>query len=335
MDIEKIVLLLKNSGLQNITVGNGIIEFDDPACIYTAFDKILEFGWIVIVFLTLLMLFGWAVLYIKNGVKLNNLFSNAKTIILIFCILSIVKPIVNFVYGDNLFARGCDRKQVSLTSVQELLELRNKNLPKSIEDELYEIFDVTDSGVIYDSNSQYANQNSYYESSGYTDNDFYNEQTAGISSQTSSHIFVHATYSNLDTIYINTNGEKIKRSNGSAAWRNNNPGNIRKSKAAYSFGAIGETDKWAIFPDEETGLNAIVKLLQSKNYRNLSVRAAIHRWAPYSDGNNPENYARKISKMTGLPADAKINTLNEFELQKVANAIKTIEGWTVGKEEKL
>lgn len=151
MDIEKIVLLLKNSGLQNITVGNGIIEFDDPSCIYTAFDKFVEFAWIIIVFLTLLMLFGWAVLYIKNGVKLNNLFSNAKTIILIFCILSIVKPIVNFVYGDNLFARGCDRKQVSLTSVQELLELRNKNLPKSVEDELYEIFDVTDSGVIYDS----------------------------------------------------------------------------------------------------------------------------------------------------------------------------------------
>ncbi|MBQ6012256.1 MAG: hypothetical protein IJL23_04010, partial [Alphaproteobacteria bacterium] len=62
MDIAKIVLLLKNAGLQNIKVGNGIIEFDDPACIYTAFDNILEFGWIVIVFFTAIMLFGWAVL---------------------------------------------------------------------------------------------------------------------------------------------------------------------------------------------------------------------------------------------------------------------------------
>ena len=147
MDIAKIVLLLKNSGLQNITVGNGIIEFDDPSCIYTAFDKLLNFGWIVIVFLTLLMLFGWAVLYIKNGVKINDLFHNAKNVILIFCILSIIKPIVNFIYGDNLFARGCERKQVSLTAVQELLEARNKMLPKSTEDELYEIFDMKDSGV--------------------------------------------------------------------------------------------------------------------------------------------------------------------------------------------
>ena len=197
---------------------------------------------------------------------------------------------------------------------------------------------MTDSGVIYDSNSQYAKQNSYYESYesiDYSSDNLGNEQTAAVSVKTSGHGFIRATYSNLDTIYINARGEKIQRSGGSAAWRNNNPGNIRKSKSAYSFGAIGETDKWAVFPDEETGLNAIVKLLQSKNYRNLSVKAAIHRWAPYSDGNNPENYARKISKMTGLSPDAKINTLNEFELQKVANAIKTIEGWTVGKEEKL
>ena len=94
------------------------------------------------------MLFGWAVLYIKNGVKINTLFNNAKTIILIFCILSAVKPIVNAIYGDNLFARGCDRKRVSMTHVQELLEIRNKTLSGKEESDLYEIFDVVDSGVI-------------------------------------------------------------------------------------------------------------------------------------------------------------------------------------------
>ena len=39
--------------------------------------------------------------------------------------------------------------------------------------------------------------------------------------------------------------------------------------------------------------------------------------------------------MTGLPADATINTLSDEDLKKVANAIKTIEGWDVGKEEKI
>lgn len=149
MDIAKIVLLLQNSGLQNIRVGNGVIEFDDPSCIYAAFDKILDIAWIVILVLTAFMLMGWAILYIKNGVKIDELFNNAKTVILIFCVLSVVKPIVNAIYGDNLFARGCPRKQASIETVTKLLELRNKNLPRGAEDELYEIFDMTDSGVIY------------------------------------------------------------------------------------------------------------------------------------------------------------------------------------------
>ena len=338
MDITKIVLLLKNSGLQNITVGNGVIEFDDPSCIWTAFDNILEFGWIVIVFFTAIMLFGWAVLYIKNGIKINTVFNNAKTTILIFCVLSAIKPIVNVVYGDNLFARNCDRKSVSLTSVQELLELRNKTLSQSQEEELYEIFDIKDSGIIYNRpvNTTFAYNNSESELNNSTTSEYSSEQiNETISTKPVGSGFIRATYDKMVTIYINARGERIKRSNGSAAWRNNNPGNIRKSKAAYSFGAIGETDKWAVFPDEETGLNAIVKLLRSKNYNNLSVAGAIHRWAPSSDGNNPESYARKVSKMTGLPANTTINTLSDEDLKKVANAIKTIEGWTVGKEEKI
>lgn len=343
MDIAKIVLLLKNAGLQNIKVGNGIIEFDDPACIYTAFDNILEFGWIVIVFFTAIMLFGWALLYIKNGIKINTVFNNAKSMILIFCILSAIKPIVNVIYGDNLFARNCDRKSVSLPEVQQLLELRNKTLSQSAETELYEIFDMKDSGIVYDSNNLTAPTSSYAQSiqNNYSntslDSSDYSVNTAENINRPSgtSSGFIRATYSRFVTIYINARGERIQRSGGSVAWRNNNPGNIRKSKSAYSFGAIGETDKWAVFPDEETGLNAIVKLLRSKNYNNLSVAGAIHRWAPSSDGNNPERYARKVSKMTGLPADAKINSLTDSDLQKVANAIKVIEGWNVGKEEKI
>jgi len=146
MDIETIVRLLKNADFHNITVGNGFIEFDDPSCIYAAFDNLLNIGWVVILILTAIMLFGWAVLYIKNGVKIDNLFNNAKTVILIFCILSAVKPIVNVIYGDDLFARGCDRRRVSLSEVQELLDMRNQMLSKSDSEDLYEIFDVIDSG---------------------------------------------------------------------------------------------------------------------------------------------------------------------------------------------
>lgn len=335
MDITKIVLLLKNSGLQNIKVGNDFIEFDDPSCIYTAFDNILEFGWIVIVFFTALMLFGWAVLYIKNGIKINSVFNNAKTIILIFCILSAIKPIVNVVYGDNLFARACERKRVSLIEVRNLLELRNKTLSKSDEDSLYEIFDMTDSGVIYEYEN---NNNSTYQDSitpvtVSVDEEFDNNSNE-ISIKNSD--IVRVIYSKNSVVYVHTNGERTRRTDGTSSWRYHNPGNIRASKYSKNLGAIDTNNGWAVFPSEEAGLNAIVKLLRSKNYRNLSIKDAIYRYCPFGDGNNnPESYARKVSKMTGLPANATINTLSDEDLKKVANTIKTIEGWRAGKEEKI
>ena len=337
MDTDKIVFLLKNSGLQNITVGNGVIEFDDPACLYPVFDNILEIGWIVILVLTAIMLFGWGVLYIKNGVKIENLFNNAKVIILIFCILSAVKPIVNVIYGDNLFARNCDRKTVSLSNVQELLNIRNQTLID--EDSLYEVFDMVDSGIVGQERiviNKSHEQNSNVDNVNISTQNIDNNYTDSTDKENNNIQFISITYSSNATIYINAKGEKTKRSGGSASWRNNNPGNIRKSKNSQSLGAIGTTDAWAVFPSEEAGLNAIIKLLRSKSYRNLSVSAAIHRWAPFGDGNNnPDSYSRKVSKMTGLSSDAKINSLNDSEMRRVANAIKIIEGWKPGKEEKL
>lgn len=148
MEIEKILLLLKNSGLNVHGVDSNFIYFDDPSCIYTAFDNILHYAWIVILVLTGIMLFGWALLYIKNGVKINDLFNNAKTIILIFCVLSLVKPIVNFIYGDNLFGRNCEVMKVSLSNVQELLNVRKQTLSNMDENSLYESFDMVDSGIL-------------------------------------------------------------------------------------------------------------------------------------------------------------------------------------------
>ena len=145
MDKTNIINLLTNSGIKVHGMDNGFIYFEDPSCIYPAFDTILNYAWVVILFLTAFMLGGWALLYIKNGVNINNVFNNAKTIILIFCVLSVVKPIVNIVYGDDLFSKGCDVKQVSLDSVNELLDTRSKLFGKS-DNDLFEIFTVTDSG---------------------------------------------------------------------------------------------------------------------------------------------------------------------------------------------
>lgn len=148
MNETTILNLLTNSGFEKVRVEGDFVYFQDPSCIFPAFDTLLDYAWIVIIVLTGIMLFGWAVLYIKNGVKIDTLFNNAKTVILILCTLSVVKPIVNFVYGDNLFEKQCDQKRVSLAEVNELLDMRNKYFGKSDQAILYESFNVVDSGKI-------------------------------------------------------------------------------------------------------------------------------------------------------------------------------------------
>lgn len=319
MNQANLVNLLTNSGLKVIGIDKYYVYLEDPSCILPAFDLILHYAWIIAVILTALMLFGWGVLYIKNGAKLGNIFTNFRNLFLIFLTLSIVKPIVNMVYGDDLFGKQCETKRVSLSSVNELLEMRNKKLSSSDEFLLSESWNIIDSGIsIKDLPNTITTTTTYSENTSSNPNNF-----------------VSVSYEDKTTIYITSDGQRIKRIGGSVAWRNNNPGNIRKSKIAYNNGAIGETDQWAVFPDEETGLNAIVKLLKSENYTNLSVEGAIHRWAPFSDGNNPDKYSENVSKMTGLASNAKINNLSDSDLKKIARAIQQIEGWIPGTEQKM
>lgn len=150
METANIVNLLKNSGLNHVSISDGFVIFQDPGCILPAFDTVLEVAWVVVLILLGIMLFGWGMLYIRNGVKLGSLFENAKSIILILAVLAVVKPIVNVVYGNDLFGQQCEMRQVSLNEVNQLLKVREKKLGKNTSNQQYEIFEVTDSGVISD-----------------------------------------------------------------------------------------------------------------------------------------------------------------------------------------
>ena len=325
MDEITITNLLTNSGLNVVGMDSDFIYFVDPSCIFPAFDTLLEYAWMAILVMTAIMLFGWAMLIIRNGVKIDDLFNNARALILVFCTLAVVKPLVNIVYGENLFAQQCEIKQASRAMVNELLEMRNKKFGKSDEYLLYENFSVIDSGPNYTeqvkailTNSEINEIDSQSTSSGLTVSDI-----------------VSAQSQNGAVIYTNADGIKIKRTGGSAAWRNNNPGNIVKSKFAYANGAIGESGRFAIFPDEETGLRATMNLLRSKNYNNLPLRQVYHKWAPSSDGNRPTAYANQVSQMSGVSLDKRINELSDDELHRVARAMQQIEGWTPGTEERI
>ncbi len=133
--------------------------------------------------------------------------------------------------------------------------------------------------------------------------------------------------------YVMSNGDNVERRGGTIAWRNNNPGCIRYSQHAVQLGATGTASGFAIFPDEKTGIRAIESLLRSDGYINLTIGAAITKYAPPHE-NDTSNYIARVSKMTGLSAKLRIRDLNDEQMLRVVDAIRTIEGWRVGTETK-
>ncbi|QRN99142.1 peptidoglycan-binding protein [Archangium violaceum] len=122
------------------------------------------------------------------------------------------------------------------------------------------------------------------------------------------------------------------RGQGTIAWRNNNPGNIRNGAFADTHGAFkGKNNRrFAIFPDHATGFAALLALLKTQAYQPLSVMKAMARYAPSTDSNDPVAYARTLSKLTGLDVDRTLSSLNDAELRKFATAIQKVEGWKAG-----
>ncbi len=142
---------------------------------------------------------------------------------------------------------------------------------------------------------------------------------------------INAVAQKYDVVYTRANGNKFKRSGGTRAWRNNNPGCIRYSDFAAEQGAIGKAGGFAVFPDEETGRRAIAELLKSDKYCNLSIGQAITKYAPPHE-NDTQSYKNRLRRMTGLDINKKIRDLTAEQIDKVVNAICIVEGWREGYE---
>lgn len=145
---------------------------------------------------------------------------------------------------------------------------------------------------------------------------------------------IYACAHRYDVLYTTADGRQTLRKGGSRAWRNNNPGCIRSGQFAYQNGAIGHAGGFAIFPDEEAGLNAICALLRSDKYINKTIAAAIYSYAPPCE-NNTAAYNSNLRKLTGLSTNLKLRDLNDEQIRTLAYAIKKIEGWNVGIEKKV
>jgi hypothetical protein len=94
---------------------------------------------------------------------------------------------------------------------------------------------------------------------------------------------------------------------GSLSYRNNNPGNLRPGSLAV--GATGSNGGYAVFPDYQTGYNALVGLIQSPMYWNLTLSQFFQTYAPSADNNNPAQYAATVAAQLGVDANTPISTL--------------------------
>ena len=91
-----------------------------------------------------------------------------------------------------------------------------------------------------------------------------------------------------------------------AAERNNNPFNIKFGNFAQQYGAIKENKaaldggSFARFPNVEAGMTAAKGLLLGKNYRNLTVDAAMRRWSNNGYGGDvlPQVANKKVADLS-------------------------------------
>jgi len=109
--------------------------------------------------------------------------------------------------------------------------------------------------------------------------------------------------------------------------RNNNPGNIRKSKDAWQ-GKTGNDGAFVTFDTPQNGVRALTKLLYNyqKKYNLNTITGIITRWAPPSE-NDTASYIALVASKTGIGADEEINLkANAALTKKFVKAIIQKEG---------
>ena len=126
MNTDIILRMLQNSGFHILGTDETYLYLEDPSCILRSFETFIEYAWIIIVCITAMFLFGWAISMIR-GAK-TDYFTNLRNLIIMFGTLSAVIPIVNLIWGDDLFARGCRTIRVSIAELNEILDARNLEL---------------------------------------------------------------------------------------------------------------------------------------------------------------------------------------------------------------
>jgi hypothetical protein len=101
---------------------------------------------------------------------------------------------------------------------------------------------------------------------------------------------------------------------GSNSWRCNNPGNCKYTQIYRSiYGKVRKSPRgFAIFKSKELGWLYLQNLLWNwaeKEKRNYTILQLMREYAPTCDDNNPEEYAKFITRRMGVSADTKLREL--------------------------
>ena len=142
--LERINLLLQNSGIEVLgpSPDYSSIVIKDPSCVLIAFGQFMKYAWVIITVIAAFLLLGWAISLIR-GAK-NDLFKNIRNLFIMFATLSLAIPIVNMIYGEDIFKKNCQTVSVPIETLNSLLEARDKQLGNRGSD-LYEHIDIHDS----------------------------------------------------------------------------------------------------------------------------------------------------------------------------------------------
>lgn len=134
--------------------------------------------------------------------------------------------------------------------------------------------------------------------------------------------------------YFDEQGNMVIRSGGTRAWRCNNPGNLHRGKYSMSkqrraIGFAGDSeDEYAVYPDKETGHEALVIMLRGSVYSPKTLHAAMKYYEP-----KKKDYIGIIVARTGLDPERTIKSLNDKEFESFWKAIEFVEDWTEGEED--
>jgi hypothetical protein len=136
--------------------------------------------------------------------------------------------------------------------------------------------------------------------------------------------------------YFDEEGNMTIRSYGTRAWRCNNPGALLVSpystgKDRHSIGTAGFGKYfYAVYPDYDTGHEALIVMLKGSKYFHLTLREASERYVK-----EDPDHIHKIVKLSKLSPDRTIGSLSSEEFEIYWKSIETNESWKVGREDPI